>query len=80
MTIEEHAVSSGLGNIINHFLNTHNLSSIQSLNLGIPALYIEQGSHADIMRSLGLTPDQITQTIANVFELKIQPSTLVEQK
>lgn len=78
VTIEEHAVSSGLGAILNHFLNTHNYRSIQILNLGIPSVYIEQGSHADIMRSIGLTPDQITRSIVNFFE-KIDVNCLIPQ-
>lgn len=71
ITIEEHALSSGLGAILNHFINTHNYRSIQTLNLGIPPLFIEQGSHANIMHSIGLTPDQMTQSIASFFELPL---------
>lgn len=79
VTIEEHAVSSGLGAILNHFLNTKNIQSVQTLNLGVPALYIEQGSHSDIMKSIGLTPDQITQSIVNCFEIASQPLILTEK-
>ena len=70
ITIEEHAVSSGLGSIVNNFVNRSNSRSQQTLNFGIPHVYIEQGSHKDIMHALGLTPDQITQSIVNYFEFK----------
>lgn len=70
ITIEEHAVSSGLGAIINHFLNARNCQFAQILNFGIPDVFIEQGSYREIIQAIGLTPDQITQSIVQSFELK----------
>lgn len=70
ITIEEHAVSSGLGSIVNNFVNRANCRSIQTLNFGIPHVFIEQGSHKDILNALGLTPEHITQSIVNYFEFK----------
>lgn len=69
ITIEEHSVSSGLGAILNHFLATHHYSC-KILNLGIPNLFLEQGSHKDIMHSIGLTPEKMTLSIASHFNLK----------
>ncbi len=69
VTIEEHALSSGLGAIINHFLMTHSYHNIQTLNFGIPPAFIEHGSHSAILKELDLTPDKITKKITNHFGL-----------
>lgn len=71
VTIEEHSCRSGLGCILNHFLVTHNYAN-KTLNLGIPDTYLEQGSHKDIMNSIGLTPEKITLSIVSHFELENQ--------
>ena len=46
VTIEEHSVQSGLAAILHHFLLSKGYTHIQTLNFGIPELFIEQGSHA----------------------------------
>lgn len=63
ITIEEHALSCGLGAIVNHFLMTHGYSNIQVTNFGIPETFVEQGSHGELMDELGLTPKKISQVI-----------------
>lgn len=70
VTIEEHSVVSGLGSIVNNFLMTEGYSNLQVINFGIPEAFIEQGSHAELMNELGLTPDKIVQRIALQFRLK----------
>jgi 1-deoxy-D-xylulose-5-phosphate synthase len=67
VTLEEHSLVSGWGSIINNFLMTHNYRHIQVLNLGIPEIYLEQGTHGEILHSIGLTPEQVTETIAKQF-------------
>ncbi len=69
VTIEEHAVSTGLGSIINHFLLSFGYNNVQVLNLGIPEAFVEHGSHANLLQELDLTPDKITQKIAAHFGL-----------
>ena len=69
VTLEEHSVQAGLGAIINHFLMSQNYSNLQVLNLGIPEAFIEQGSHADLMREIGLVPDKIAAKILTQFRL-----------
>jgi 1-deoxy-D-xylulose-5-phosphate synthase len=71
-TIEEHSVISGLGSIINHFLLTQGYSDVQVLNLGIPEAFIDQGSHSDLTKELGLSVPQITQRIISHFSLTKQ--------
>ncbi len=70
VTIEEHSVVAGMGSIINNFLLTQGYSNIQILNLGIPETFVEQGSHAELMKELGLTGPQIAQQIILHFSLK----------
>lgn len=69
ITIEEHAVSSGLGAIINHFLMTHAYPNIQTLNFGIPEAFVEHGSHSALMKELDLTTEKIAQKIAAHYGL-----------
>ena len=70
ITLEEHSVVSGLGSILNNFLLTHGYTNIQVLNLGIPETYLEQGSHSELIKEIGLSPEQITHTITQHFNLK----------
>lgn len=67
VTIEEHSLISGMGSIINHFLMTNGFNELQVLNFGIPEMYIEQGSHAEILNEIGLTKEKITASILKRF-------------
>lgn len=70
VTIEEHAVVAGMGAIVNNFLMSQGFNSIQVLNCGIPEAFLDQGSHAELMNEIGLTPEKITQRIVHQFDLK----------
>jgi 1-deoxy-D-xylulose-5-phosphate synthase len=72
VTIEEHSVICGMGSIINHFLMTNGYSNVQMINFGIPETYIEQGSHAEILNEIGLTPEKITERILLQYSLQHQ--------
>lgn len=69
ITLEEHSCVSGLGAILNHFLMSQGYSNIHVLNFGVPEAFIEQGSHAQLMHELGLTPDKIYHKIVQHFRL-----------
>lgn len=69
VTIEEHSAMCGLGSIVNHFLMRQGFNQVQVLNFGIPETFLDQGSHADIINAIGLTPDQITKSITSHFAL-----------
>ena len=71
VTIEEHSLVSGMGSIINNFLMTQGYSNVQVANFGIPETFVEQGTHAELMNELGLTPQKIYQRIAVQFNLQI---------
>lgn len=70
VTLEEHSLQSGFGSILNHFLMSRGLSSLKVLNLGIPEVFLEQGSHGEIMNSIGLEPKSITKKILHHFALE----------
>lgn len=72
VTIEEHSLQSGFGSILNHFLMGLGLSDVQVLNFGIPETFLEQGSHGELMKSIGLEPNNITEKILERFSLKVQ--------
>lgn len=76
VTLEEHSVVSGMGSIINNFLLSHGYSNIQILNLGIPETFIEQGSHVELSKEIGLTAPQVAQKIlVDFFPEKIKNMT-----
>ncbi len=77
ITIEEHSVVSGLGSILNNFLMSHGYSNVQVLNFGIPETFVEQGSHGELMKELGLTPEAIAQKIKLHFNLKRHPQSII---
>lgn len=70
VTIEEHSAVAGLGSIINHFLMSQGYSNVQALNFGVPETFLDQGSHADLMNEIGLTPEKIVQSIVRHFGLR----------
>lgn len=70
VTLEEHSLVSGMGSIINNFLMTQGFSNIQAANFGIPETFVEQGSHAELMNELGLTPQKIYHQLVLRFNLK----------
>lgn len=67
VTIEEHSALTGLGSILNHFLMTNGYNNVQVLNCGIPEAFIDQGSHAEVLHEIGLSPEKITQRILQHF-------------
>ena len=62
-TIEEHAVSCGLGAIINNFIMKQGFSHLQVMNFGIPDTFVQHGKRLDLLKELGLDPKNIAQKI-----------------
>ncbi len=67
ITIEEHSVVSGMGSIINNFLIKEGFGTTKVLNFGIPEIYVEQGSHTEILNEIGLNEENITEQIMLQF-------------
>ena len=70
VTIEEHSLISGMGSIINNYLMSRGYSSIQVANFGIPETFVEQGTHAELLDEIGLSPQKIYQSLVVQFNLK----------
>jgi len=69
VTIEEHSVNGGLGMVINTFLLRNGFNHIPVLNCGIPDMFVEHGSHKELMAEIGLDAPSITSQILKHFEL-----------
>lgn len=66
VTIEEHSLAAGFGSILNHFLLSNGYK-VETLNIGIPEVFIEHGSHKELVKLLGLTPEAIVESIQQRF-------------
>ncbi len=77
VTIEEHSLQGGLGSAINHLIIENDLiNTLSILNLGIPQAFLEQGSHTELLSTIGLTPELISTKIMQEFSLSPHPSSL----
>jgi 1-deoxy-D-xylulose-5-phosphate synthase len=74
VTIEEHSLSGGLGMIFNSFIIRNGLLGTHVLNFGIPDTYLEQGSNAELLEQIGLTPEAIATRILQTFESLLSPT------
>lgn len=72
VTLEEHSLQGGLGSAINQWLIKHNIHHVQVLNLGIPDLFLDHGSYAEIVKDAGLSAPQVSAAILQAFSLKDQ--------
>lgn len=70
VTLEEHSAVCGLGAILNHFLATQGFNNVEVLNCGIPETFLDQGSHAELIQEIGLTPEKIVQRIIHRFDIR----------
>lgn len=70
ITIEEHSMSVGLASIINSFLVRNGFTHLSVANFGIPDMFLEQGSHKELIKEIGLTPEAITARVVDVFNLE----------
>ena len=62
VTLEENAVAGGAGAAVNEFLAAQG-HSLTVLNLGIPDIFIEHGTHADQLAWTGLDAESILRSI-----------------
>ncbi len=76
VTLEEHSLSGGLGMIFNSFMLKNGFNHIPVLNLGIPDMFVEQGSHKELSQEIGLDADSVAKQILYHFERKALPSGL----
>jgi len=74
VTLEENVLMGGAGSAVNEYL-TSLPSPPQLLNLGLPDHYIEQGTQAQQLTSLGLDAAGIEQKIRTAFAHSLTPLT-----
>jgi 1-deoxy-D-xylulose-5-phosphate synthase len=63
ITIEENVLQGGFGSALLEFLNTINLSHIRVKRLGIPDIFLEQGSQEELRRIYGLDEEGIYSAV-----------------
>jgi len=69
ITIEEHALQGGLGSIINTFMMQEGLGHIPVKNFGIPDEIIEHGSHEHLLKTCGITAENIAHQALNLVSI-----------
>lgn len=69
ITIEDHAVTSGLGAVVNNFLITQGYSHIEVTNFGIPETFVAQGKHIELYDELGLSAEKIYSHLVRKYSL-----------
>jgi len=62
VTLEENVVAGGAGSAVNEFLAAQG-QSLSVINLGIPDIFVEHGSHADQLAWTGLDAESILRSI-----------------
>lgn len=71
ITIEEHALQGGLGSILNTFIIRERLTHLAVWNFGVPDEFVEHGSHSDLLKEVGITPENITRQVMETFSQEI---------
>lgn len=69
ITLEEHAVTGGLGSLLNNFVIRNQFHAVSVMNFGIPDAFVEYGSHQELMHELGLDAPSIAKAILTHFAL-----------
>ncbi|HJV44458.1 MAG TPA: 1-deoxy-D-xylulose-5-phosphate synthase [Bacillota bacterium] len=72
ITIEEAAVQGGFGSAILEFYAANGLHNMVVDIMGIPDVYVEQGSVTEQRQEIGLTPECIAQHVMNIWPKKRQ--------
>lgn len=76
VTLEEHSLSGGLGMIFNSFMLRNGFNHIPVLNLGIPDMFVEQGSHKELSKEIGLDAESVARQILKHYEMVALPTGL----
>jgi len=63
VTIEEHAVNSGLGSILSFFFAKNQIKDVRLQMFGIPDKFIEHGDYQNLLKEIGLTAPQILEKL-----------------
>ncbi|MCP5490182.1 MAG: 1-deoxy-D-xylulose-5-phosphate synthase [Chlamydiales bacterium] len=67
VTVEEHALQGGLGSIINSFIVQEGFTDLLVWNIGVPDEFVQHGSHEDLLKMVGITPEAIVKQVLRAF-------------
>ncbi|SFJ30846.1 1-deoxy-D-xylulose-5-phosphate synthase [Thermoflavimicrobium dichotomicum] len=67
VTIEEGSMMGGFGSAVLEFFAGKGITDLRVKLLGVPDYFVEHGSIEDQRREVGLTPEQIANTVATTF-------------
>jgi 1-deoxy-D-xylulose-5-phosphate synthase len=67
ITLEDATVEGGLGSAVSEFVTTHDYK-LQTHRLGIPDVFIEHGTIAQLQELCGITPMAIQQFLGTLLE------------
>ncbi|MCF7851766.1 MAG: 1-deoxy-D-xylulose-5-phosphate synthase [Simkaniaceae bacterium] len=73
ITIEEHSLKGGLASIMNSFVVQNGFEHLCVTNFGIPETFIHHGSHQELSQKLGLTAEQIYESLIKKEVFVINP-------
>ena len=69
VTIEEHSLKGGLATVFGQFLHEHQFTETELLSFGLPESFIEHGSYKELLKSIGMLPEQMAHKITTHFSL-----------
>jgi 1-deoxy-D-xylulose-5-phosphate synthase len=72
VTVEEACIKGGFGSAVLEYYAEREISDMRIKILGVPDYYVEHGSIRDQLEEVGLTPDQIADTVNTFLSQKIQ--------
>lgn len=77
VTLEEHALSSGFGSIVNSFLISNGYQNVKVLNCGIPDAFVHHGNRKDLLEETHLSADKILRKIKNWLGVELPKKQLL---
>ncbi|MBH8596739.1 MULTISPECIES: 1-deoxy-D-xylulose-5-phosphate synthase [unclassified Thermoactinomyces] len=72
ITLEEACIEGGFGSAVLEYFAAREISDIRIKILGVPDYYVEHGSIREQLEEVGLTPEQIADTVNTFLSQKIQ--------
>lgn len=68
ITVEENVIQGGFGSAILEFLNKEEVASVRLKRLGIPDVFIEQGSQEELRKIYGLDEEGIYNAVISILK------------
>jgi len=67
VTLEEHALQGGMGSLINSFILREGFGHLPTWNFGVPDDFVSHGSYPQLLKKVGISPENMAQQILNTF-------------